>query len=263
MSCYSVENGKLVAALQNGFQEKNQIILDDIIDLYMQILLAENEGVDGDAVLKAVCKCVQGYCDLDEGMRESTRIISSAKESTQSALNAMKTNNIQAMAMAQEQFEEYQKRIRELESEMFTDEMTGVYNRRYLYQYKLDPDQNLMTRETVLVLMIEPFQEINQRFGYSLGDNILKYFVRNLLTLISLKNYDIIRMSGGTFVVFANEHQLSVLDRKLEGYKNALKANRFKTSSGPIEFNFRYGHGLGQEGDRFEELYKDIVRYLA
>lgn len=90
-----------------------------------------------------------------------------------------------------------------------TDPLTGIYNRRYLYQ-RLETLGD--SHAFALIMMdLNHFKAINDTYGHVVGDNVLKAF-SNALTQASRKNDVPIRYGGDEFVLLLND--ASVADAK-------------------------------------------------
>ena len=78
------------------------------------------------------------------------------------------------------------------------DELTGVWNRRYLHGF-LDRILSIATRErfcvTVLVFDIDDFKCYNDRFGHAAGDEILGEAARLMVSVV--REHDVVARIGG------------------------------------------------------------------
>ncbi|MCK5373737.1 MAG: PleD family two-component system response regulator [Alphaproteobacteria bacterium] len=84
-----------------------------------------------------------------------------------------------------------------------TDTLTGLYNRRYL-EVHLDKliENNVHSNKVLAVLMmdIDHFKSVNDTYGHSVGDEVLKVFSERLKN--SVRSFDLIARYGGEeFVV--------------------------------------------------------------
>jgi diguanylate cyclase (GGDEF)-like protein len=70
-----------------------------------------------------------------------------------------------------------EKRTKELEIMSHTDELTGLYNRRYLYEViqHLLPFQKRGEKSFIFIMIdIDFFKQYNDRYGHQMGDDVLK-----------------------------------------------------------------------------------------
>lgn len=94
-------------------------------------------------------------------------------------------------------------RISELERLATTDELTGLKNRRYLWEFsrqiiELAKAEN--GRVTLLVFDIDDFKHYNDKYGHTAGDNILKQAA--VLMQRSCRGHDVVgRIGGDEFAV--------------------------------------------------------------
>jgi diguanylate cyclase (GGDEF)-like protein len=88
-----------------------------------------------------------------------------------------------------------------------TDELTGVYNRRYVFQ-KLEEIKNhldLMTYQVhIAIVDIDNFKTINDAFGHVTGDQVLRK-VSGIMREIVAQNGYVGRYGGDEFVIILND----------------------------------------------------------
>ena len=263
-SMITIKNDSLIKALSHGKNSESSLSLGDMIDLFAQIIMSENDMVDDASLQKLLCKETRSYCDFDPGMQEGSKIISGAKHSTENIIAAVKSNDSNALNSACAELEAYQKRIVELEEHLHTDELTKFLNRRYLFANKLENGLILRDEGVLFLLQVDGFRKINEKFGYAIGDSVLTFFARNLGTLVNPKAYEIIRFSGAGFIIMVKEHQAEVLERKLKGFQSSLKSHKFKvTESDVLELNFLYGNRPYKEGEVFDAVLLKTAKRLS
>lgn len=151
-----------------------------------------------------------------------------------------------------------------------TDELTRVYNRRYINE-KLSVEMvNARLHElplSILMTDIDFFKRVNDQYGHGVGDEVLKTFCKQLK-----KN---IRKTGGDWVArYGGEEFLIILPNcpKDQAYKIAEKLRNYiehtaiPTSSGLLHITASFGvHTFhGQESDMQQLLDKvDNCLYQA
>jgi diguanylate cyclase (GGDEF)-like protein len=83
----------------------------------------------------------------------------------------------------QEQNNALEKANRELYELSIRDPLTGVYNRRYVFEYgnrDLEKRRAEHMGYAVVLLDIDHFKHINDRFGHAIGDEVLRMLTRTL-----------------------------------------------------------------------------------
>ena len=102
-----------------------------------------------------------------------------------------------------------------------TDELTGVYNRRYFEEKVLDEIQRCNRSNTffsLAILDIDYFKKINDTYGHLVGDEILKIVVKNIKDSIRKTDY-IGRFGGDEFVIVLLELSEQSLGEKYHNHK--------------------------------------------
>ncbi len=117
---------------------------------------------------------------------------------------------------------------RHLKDMAITDPLTGAYNRRYL-ELQLEQVLETWTRyqrpASVLLIDIDHFKRINDKFGHGVGDTAIK----NLVEVISrnIRNVDTLcRYGGEEFVVLLAETPLSKARPVAEKLRAAVENTR-------------------------------------
>ena len=83
------------------------------------------------------------------------------------------------------------------------DALTGLYNREYFYRYSAQFDAHHKDTETdAIVLDINHFHLINERYGRTAGDDVLKKIAQKLLEAVQESGGIVCRKEGDTFLIY-------------------------------------------------------------
>ena len=94
-----------------------------------------------------------------------------------------------------------EKRVRVLiESQVYTDELTGLGNRKSMYMAYDRLKGNIKNPLMVMVVDIDHFKKFNDHYGHVEGDECLVYVAKTLEDLFA--GFNIIRFGGEEFVIF-------------------------------------------------------------
>jgi diguanylate cyclase (GGDEF)-like protein len=175
-------------------------------------------------------------------------------------------------------------RIRQLEKLAVEDELTGLKNRRYIWEFAgqiIELAKKQQRRVTVLVFDIDDFKHYNDLYGHSTGDEILKQAA--LLMSSCCRGHDVVgRIGGDEFaVVFWDyaepkdrggaERRSAVSDHPSEA---VFIAERFRSELGKTELGLLGPGGEGvltisgglasfpRDGSTVEELFEQADRAL-
>ncbi len=127
------------------------------------------------------------------------------------------------------------KRISTLEIENITDPLTGIYNRRYLDR-RIDEEVKRALRYdfplSVLMLDIDRFKAVNDRFGHRAGDAVLSKLGQTIAQ--SVRRSDVVARYGGEEVlVIATHTPIHAAAELGERLRRLVEATDFTTHDRP------------------------------
>ena len=132
---------------------------------------------------------------------------------------------------------------REAYRNSITDALLGVFNRRYLiHQLRCEVWRAHRYQRPLTVLMIDldHFKQINDRFGHSAGDQVLVGFARKTRSLIRASDW-FARFGGEEFVIVLPETPLGVAETVAEKLRCELEAAPFLLASGEHRVTASFG----------------------
>lgn len=122
-------------------------------------------------------------------------------------------------------------RVDLLEKESVTDPLTRVHNRRYLDQrlgMEIARARRSRSPLSILLLDIDYFKELNDRYGHPAGDQVLDQVAQVISS--SVRATDVVgRYGGEEFLILAPNTPLSDAVLLAERIREAIAARRFST----------------------------------
>jgi diguanylate cyclase (GGDEF)-like protein len=160
-------------------------------------------------------------------------------------------------------------RISLLEKENISDSLTGVFNRRFL-ERRLSEEVTRALRHdlplSILLIDIDHFKLINDRYGHRAGDQVLMYFAKLLEK--QLREPDILARYGGEeFMVIAPHTPHLNAVELAERLRLQVEWNNFGFVSGNETFEIRLTCCIGvaslsKELDSVERLFQSVDENL-
>lgn len=158
--------------------------------------------------------------------------LNDARERLHSKIELANAELKQANERLQAQTVELTRVNQELEQMSVTDPLTGLYNRRF-FEGLMDNEMQLSIRNneinSIILIDIDNFKSLNDQFGHTIGDEILKTIAARLLTRV--RKTDIACRFGGD--------EFFVLCRRADKESSLIIAEDIKQAviSSPLKFN--------------------------
>jgi diguanylate cyclase (GGDEF)-like protein len=125
----------------------------------------------------------------------------------------------------------------------FTDEMTGIYNYRFIKK-QLDVEVQRAQRYgkslSVCLIDIDLFKQINDQFGHPVGDDVLKHIAATVQQ--SVRSVDFVgRYAGDEFVIIFPDTQLSDAVRLCDRIRKLLADTAVKSHGKSLHITISMG----------------------
>jgi diguanylate cyclase (GGDEF)-like protein len=143
----------------------------------------------------------------------------------------------------QEQNNALEKANRELYELSIRDPLTGVYNRRYIFEYgNRDLEKRRAERMgyAVVLLDIDHFKHINDRFGHAIGDEVLRMLTRTLGQRHE-SNGVLGRIGGEEFLILLGPMTAPVALRQAAALQEAVSTLRVPSGDGQVPITVSMG----------------------
>jgi len=124
-----------------------------------------------------------------------------------------------------------------------TDDLTGVYNRRGLYELgKREFERAMRFRRPLSLIMldIDHFKQFNDSYGHVIGDQALHWLAGVLQE--NVRDIDVVgRYGGEEFVVLLPENHLTASHQVAERIRMAVEESTFNTPAGEMSITISLG----------------------
>ncbi|HEX3652445.1 MAG TPA: PleD family two-component system response regulator [Rhizomicrobium sp.] len=172
-------------------------------------------------------------------------------------------NELVARVRTQLRKKRYSDRLRDnvqLSLEMaITDQLTGMYNRRYMSRHlaaEIGNAEKARRPLAFLILDIDHFKSVNDRFGHDIGDEVLREFASRISA--NIRGIDLAcRFGGEEFVVMMPDTDVEFASAVAERLRRSVEATPFRVSREPHMLNVTISVGIAgsdPEGDTAEAL---------
>jgi two-component system cell cycle response regulator len=138
-----------------------------------------------------------------------------------------------------------------------TDELTGLYNRRYLLAHLdelIDRVNHDHMSAAILLFDIDHFKQVNDTYGHAAGDDVLRELASR--TMNSVRSVDLVaRLGGEEFVVVMPDTDSIIATAVAERLRLAVAREPFTIGAGGVKVAVTVSIGVtaGAEGGDFRE----------
>ncbi len=140
-----------------------------------------------------------------------------------------------------------------LQENLYIDELTNIYNRRWLYEKYLDSEK-FKKEGTFAFVDIDKFKSVNDNYGHLTGDKVLS-MIGSLLKKV--EDTFAIRFAGDEFILVSENHNKNKLTKLLEVIRKNLKATNLKHENKTFNITFSFGVAGFESGDNFRKIFKE------
>lgn len=147
--------------------------------------------------------------------------------------------------------------LAEVQRLAITDELTGVFNRRYFFnraEVEFSRAKRYSHPLTALVADIDHFKQFNDRYGHLVGDQVLQEVARLMLT--SLRDSDILgRYGGEEFSILLPDTDVKAAASAAERLLTRIADTPIETEAGSLQVQVSIGvAGLGKAAPTLHDL---------
>lgn len=136
------------------------------------------------------------------------------------------------------------KEVHKINQYIITDELTGVYNKRYMNKRLVKDMENNVEDNTclgVMIIDIDDFKKVNDIYGHVVGDSVLKEFSKLIYENIRKDSDWIARYGGEEFIVVINNIKQGRLYEIGETLRKKIEDNVFKYKNISVKITASFG----------------------
>ena len=205
---------------------------------------------------KVILKDLQEDSAYVDSIVKKTSENITALQTTTNARKAIHDKDEASLSIINKDLEEMQKQIDYLQKELFSDPLTGAYNRKWFSDYYLEND--LFKNDGFMVFLdLDKFKFINDNYGHIVGDQILKYLVKFLEKELDNPDVDILRYAGDEFIILFNKKKSSIINPDKRMKEIQEKLSKLVLTSAKIKklkFSFSYGITSFTKDNNIEDI---------
>ena len=189
-------------------------------------------------IIKPINQLHDGITEISEG-NLSTQVKINRQDEIGSVATAF---NTMAQALKQN-MDTVEEQLHTIQGMATTDELTGLYNRRFLFTRMDEEIKRTIRRDydmSFIMIDIDHFKDFNDKYGHQIGDLVLKEVTKTIK--FSCKDTDIVARYGGEEIaVVALDCSMQDLLDISERIRYNVEETKIKTTSGMLSVTVSLG----------------------
>lgn len=198
-------------------------------------------------------KSINTITGMQKHINHSVLLMSEIINGYNKLQNETYKTNIKTINLLHEQMSNATSFIEKLEGQLnsakesnLIDELTGVGNRKgYVQVINKERAHWLATKRplTLILIDVDKFKDINDNFGHSIGDQVLKSLIETLKSTIRSTDY-IARFGGDEFVIILPETDLDMTFALTKKIRKVLSSLKFKIRRNNKQLKISCSYGI-------------------
>ncbi len=204
------------------------------MDLFSKFALSHNADIKEEDKITdyLLSKKISLFTNMQDAASKNAKQLS---ESTDKALLAIKDKNEDILKEVLKETQSLQLEIERLKKSVYKDELTNIYNRKWLNDHFLeDESQSFKDSGTLAIIDLNYFKIINDTYGHIIGDKVLIYIANQ----IKKASNSVVRYGGDEFIIIFSstitrenaQAQLNNIREEVIKKHLLVKASSFKVS---------------------------------
>lgn len=228
--------------------EQNVITPEIFANIFLQV--AKEHDVEYENVAKQYMnEEVKKYLELQD---KTTNAVNKLSESTSSAIDAIEKKDDGTLKVVLKDTKKLQQELERLKKMLYTDELTDVYNRKWLFDNLAGKDDHLFKEKGVMALIdLNYFKQVNDTYGHIIGDKVLVFIAAQLRKAKG----EVVRYGGDEFMVFFNaQEDTDDIRKRLEKLRESILKKHLKAKNAEFRVSFSIGVTKYLEKETVEDV---------
>lgn len=189
---------------------------------------------------------------LDKMQENTSKNAQELSNNTNRAINAIKTKDEKLLQSVLKETELLRREIEKLKESIYKDELTYLYNRKWLHDKYIDKDtQKLSTSGHLALLDLNYFKLINDTHGHIVGDKVLIYLAKQF----QKSAHPAVRYGGDEFLLLFNaDISLQSAKKEIDALREDIVNKKLKAHDNTFSISFSYGLASFHEGDFLSDI---------
>lgn len=178
---------------------------------------------------------------------QTSKNANALSDTTTKAIDAIKQKDEKKLETVLKETEKLKQEIEKLKKAVYKDELTHVYNRKWMNEHYLNESTDSFTQSGTLVMIdLNYFKEVNDTHGHLIGDKVLVYISNELKKI----THNVIRFGGDEFIlIFSDKTSFEYDLATIQKAREYIISKKLKAKESKFTVSFSYGSVEFKLGD--------------
>jgi GGDEF domain-containing protein len=222
-------------------------------------------NLDDDSFTKEIHDIIiEDFNKIEEYMKLIISSTITLQEESKNASTAILNKDTNSLNNVYEKMINLEEEIKTLTNQLFLDDTTGIFNRKWIYSKLLDENKNFKTDGICVLLDVMDYHYLQNEYGELLANNLLIFATNFISKKLTDENYNfqIARYVENKFFIFIfNETKQEVLNRILN-LEQVLINTTLKSNSGLlIKAKYDFKVSLFKENQNSKDVFELLLAH--
>lgn len=208
---------------------------------------------------------LEEYNTINGYVNSAVQSIDMAATLTKEAQEAIKQNNTLALNNLYEQIKELQSELEDITKNVYTDYLTKVHNKKWLYHKGLTKEAKFKEDLLIVLIDVNDYGYITQTYNKLIADNLLIFITKYLQEKFKEESIDfeLVRYLNNKFVLLIKDDEISNIEAILNNVKTYLISTTLKSNSGVmIKPTFNFAMSKVKKEDSFHSSLEILLKKI-
>lgn len=194
-------------------------------------------------VKEEVCNDLRKSSKMIEEMECVLKSVVSEMDKT---INSFNSGDEAAIINSREEIKKLAQRVYLLSHELYTDELTGLLNRKWFFKEFLLEEKYPKHNGIIAFLDLNGLKFINDNFGHKVGDKTISFLGTHLKEF--LKDVFVVRFAGDEFIILFDNKNINEVTNTINNINNDLAKIELRTKKDGEDhkFSITFSFGLAE-----------------
>jgi len=233
--------------------------------IFSQFAKEHNHPIDDDTTIAQ--EIMQLECsNLTSMQQEASKSATLLSNNTEKAITAIKSQDKASLEKVLKETQALRDELEKLKEAVYKDELTNVFNRKWVQKsYLQDDAESFKEAGTLVMIDLNYFKQVNDTYGHVIGDKVLIF----IATALKKSRQDIIRYGGDEFIVIFHKNvSLESALKTLHDIRENILTKKLKSGTNTFRVSFSFGGTTFKENDTLAEtialadknMYEDKIK---